>query len=258
MPAENEIHILLPPGQELPYATNCTMYCPIDAFKDGGENYLSTPLTINFKTLAYAPSIVSTSPANGAVDVKPNSSITVKYDQNCLEEDFSKIKLTKGTTVVECTYGGLGNQFTLTPKNALDYNTKYTVTIEADAVSNGRSTLLAPYTFSFTTTPLRPEITSTDPPNGATGVPLNKAIVLNFNCKVLGWGSGGRITISDGTSNILFNETDNPINCVLTPVNALKPNTTYTVTVRQDAFCGITNYSFMAAPYTFTFTTTSE
>lgn len=98
------------------------------------------------------PAVVSSSPADGAVDVPASGNIVVTFNQDIQAGDVTGITLKKGSTVTDFVYGINGNALMITPSKPLLYNSTYTVTIPAGAVKNAsNSSMNTDYSFSFTT-----------------------------------------------------------------------------------------------------------
>jgi hypothetical protein len=98
------------------------------------------------------PTVVSSSPVDGAVDVPVSGNIVVTFNQDIQAGDVTGITLKKGSTVMDYVYGINGSTLTITPSKLLLNNSNYTVTIPAGAVKNAaNSTMDTGYTFSFTT-----------------------------------------------------------------------------------------------------------
>jgi hypothetical protein len=91
-----------------------------------------------------------------------------------------------GTTAVSglVAYAAIGNTLTFTPAANLAPSTLFTATITTGAQNLAGTALAANYVWTFTTgtatvsTP--PELVSTVPINGASGVPLNQAVSATF------------------------------------------------------------------------------
>ncbi|NMM61676.1 hypothetical protein HBE96_03010 [Clostridium sp. P21] len=95
--------------------------------------------------------VVSTTPSNGAIDVDLNSKISVKFNEAVQKgTGFENITLNDGQNKVSaaCTING----DSISISAALKENTKYTLTIPAEAVvGNSGNKFSNPYTMSFTT-----------------------------------------------------------------------------------------------------------
>jgi len=75
-----------------------------------------------------------------------------------------------------------GDLFTIKPKAALKSNTRYTLVVPAGALQDAWGNLSSSFSGDYTTPDtLPPAITSTDPANGAKGVPLNQVLSIVFD-----------------------------------------------------------------------------
>jgi photosystem II stability/assembly factor-like uncharacterized protein/methionine-rich copper-binding protein CopC len=93
--------------------------------------------------------IVSTDPSNGANNVPVDKTITITFSKDVqpgTTYNAISLKDANGNTIT-VTKSVTGKVLTIKPKTTLSYDTKYTVAIPADAVSD----MAQAYTFSFTT-----------------------------------------------------------------------------------------------------------
>lgn len=125
-----------------------------DAF-DPPDTMTSSP-TISWTTVDLAPSVVSTTPDNGATDVAPGSDITVTFSE--------AVDVAAGGFTVECPTGspvtvtvseGAANVWTLDPDGLLPSGTVCTVTVTGAAVTDDDAVdppdaMAADHVFSFT------------------------------------------------------------------------------------------------------------
>lgn len=204
---------------------------------------------------ATPPSITSTIPTNGAINVPINTVISATFS-----EEINPDTVNAGTfTVIDAngepipgmvSYGNNNTVMIFTPDNSLGYNTAYTATITTDVtdvdgnaldISNGLNV------WSFTTineadvvpptvnTP--PIVISTIPADGAIDVPLNRTVSALLSKTVDG-------TTVDGTTFTLHNDTLNSNvsgavsyldrTVYFNPNGDLNASTTYTATITTD------------------------
>ncbi len=111
-----------------------------------------------------APAVTSTSPANNAVNVPVNSSITVNFSENIVQGNyFNNITVKRSDNTSVTIYSTLSSgKLTITRSGNWEYNTKYTVTIPAGAVKDAAGNGCQAYTFVFTTVANIPKITNDD------------------------------------------------------------------------------------------------
>ena len=110
-----------------------------------------------------------TDPANGAIEVPVDKTITVTYNMEVQAgTEFGAISLKTGETTVAIVSHVSGSVLTIDPVSDLELNKAYTVTIPAGAIQKTDGTPLASYTFSFKTPDtISPVITGTDPADGS-------------------------------------------------------------------------------------------
>lgn len=97
--------------------------------------------------------VVSTEPANGKLYIAVDKKITVNFSGSVQQGVyFSGITIKAGAAGIDFTSNINAGVLTLTPQNALAYDTQYTVSIPAGAVEDtAGNELAADYNFSFTT-----------------------------------------------------------------------------------------------------------
>jgi methionine-rich copper-binding protein CopC len=133
-----------------------------------------------------APSVTSTSPADGADHVAVNTNIVVNFSEpvNASSSSFT-LECPTGTPKSFSVSGSGTSSITLDPISDLPQGTVCTVTVLANGISDVDTVdppdnMAADYTFSFTTDSA-PSVTSTSPANGALGVAANSNITLTFS-----------------------------------------------------------------------------
>jgi hypothetical protein len=166
--------------------------------------------------------------------------------------------LMQGTTSVSGTVVYLDSTARFTPAANLSPNTAYTVTISAGAKDESGIGLAKDYTWNFTTGGIpdltKPTVTLTDPVNNATGVLLNKVIIVTFSKPMdpptLNYLT---FTLNQGTTSVAGTVTYTGTTASFTPASNLAYSQVYTGTVKTGAKDPAGNA--IAANYTFSFTT---
>lgn len=152
-------------------------------------NYVWTFTTAASST-GVPPTVISTIPVNTAIDVPPNQIVSATFStaMNPATINSTTFSLTgPGATAVPglVAYAAVGDTLTFTPTSNLAPNTLYTATITTGAQDLAGTALVSNYVWTFTTgaavAAIPPEIVSTVPANGATGVPLNQAVSATFS-----------------------------------------------------------------------------
>jgi ketosteroid isomerase-like protein len=230
----------------------------------GAKDPTGAPLAANFVwtfTTAPPPSVISTVPLAGAINVAENTTVTATFS---VPMDATTITTTTftlagpGATAVTGAVSYAGNTATFTPAAALAVSTLYTATITTGAKDPTGAPLAANHIWTFTTAP-PPAVTATDPANGATNVPLNQKVSATFNTPmtastitaagtfavaIAGGGAAvpGAVTYDSASSTAIF-----------TPTAALTASTQYTATVTTAAKSSQGNA--LPANYVWSFTT---
>jgi hypothetical protein len=230
----------------------------------GAKDPTGAPLAANFVwtfTTAPPPSVISTVPLAGAINVAENTTVTATFS---VPMDATTITTTTftlagpGATAVTGAVSYAGNTATFSPAAALAVSTLYTATITTGAKDPTGAPLAANHIWTFTTAP-PPAVTATDPANGATNVPLNQKVSATFNTPmtastitaagtfavaIAGGGAAvpGAVTYDSASSTAIF-----------TPTAALTASTQYTATVTTAAKSSQGNA--LPANYVWSFTT---
>jgi predicted RNA-binding protein with TRAM domain len=209
---------------------------------------------------ALAPTVTSTDPTNNATNVPLNKVIKATFSEpmNPATITGATFTLKQGNTNVTGTVTYSGTTASFTPTNPLSGNLVYTAMITTGAMNTAGTALASDYVWTFTTgAALAPTVTSTDPTNNATNVPLNKVIKATFsepmNPATI---TGATFTLKQGNTNVTGTVTYSGTTASFTPTNPLSPNVTYTATITTGAqnLAG----TGLASNYVWTFQTLSQ
>lgn len=205
--------------------------------KDLMGNALQTDYVWTFTTgMAIVPVVITTDPAKDAVNVALNKIITATFsvpmDPTTINNTTFTVKQGANSIAGVVTYAG--SVATFTPTAAFTPNTVYVVTITKGAKSEEGTALASDYVWSFTTE-AAPTVTSTDPTDKATGVPLNKVISATFSVPMdLSTLNGSTFTVKHGTYTVPGIITYAGTTVSFTPT-LLVADTDYTVTITTGA-----------------------
>jgi hypothetical protein len=160
--------------------------------EDPGGKGLASNFVWMFTTGAI-PTVISTNPLNGAVNVAINQKITAAFSQAMNPTTV----MAAGTFTVAVsgvggaavpgtvTYVAATNTAMFAPTANLLPSTQYTATISTSAQSATGNALAGDFVWSFTTgttaDTTAPTVTATLPVSGATSVPTNQAITATFS-----------------------------------------------------------------------------
>jgi hypothetical protein len=214
------------------------------------------------------PTIVSISPANGSTGAPLNTVVTVEWSEPLDRTTFTAAYFylydtTTGLTV-PATIGvdASGRITTLTPTQLLAVSRTYYPTMIGgasgikDALGNALSgNVQYNFTTGFSTTSTGPAFIASNIPAGATGVPLNAPVVLQFSSSInpTSQPAGVQITTGGNAVNGTYAFNSDQTILTFTPASALTAGTTYTATytaqLTDAAGNGLTN------PGSFSFTT---
>lgn len=181
------IYIFTP---EEPLAGGVTYRATVSAgLQDVAGALLAEDYVWHFSTVA--PKVVWVQPRSDATLVDIKTAITVQFNQPVDLASFRRaFTLSGGRGLAGSNvngtfaYAALGNTIVFTPTRALDYNTTYTVKLDAGITSAaGGLGMKEAYTWQFTTVPL-PEIVSTNPANLERNAPPQTAFEITFNAPI--------------------------------------------------------------------------
>ncbi len=150
------------------------------------------------------PSVVSTVPALNAVDVDPAANLGVVFSEpvSLGGGAFALTCATTGPRVLSVTQGVEG--YTLDPGTDLGFDETCTLMITASEVVDldlQPDTMAGNVVISFRTAPDRaPSVVSTQPSNGATGVPASVTLGVTFSEPVAVTGDWARLSCASSGS----------------------------------------------------------
>ena len=155
----------------------------------GAQDPTGAGLAANFTfsfTTGTIPTVVSTSPLNGAINVPINQKITATFSEAMnsttvtASGTFTLAVAGAGGAAITGAVSYTGTTATFTPTSALAPKTVYVATITTGAQDPTGAGLAANFAFSFTTGTI-PTVVSTNPLNGAINVPINQKITATFS-----------------------------------------------------------------------------
>ena len=261
--------LTLPPIPNLPANVVCTA-----TITTGAKDTLGTPLASNFAWTfttgsalnpdVTAPTVTSTSNANGATGVPINNSPSVTFSETMDTASLTTTTYTlkQGATTVAGSVRYSGVTATFKPASLLAANTTYTATVTSGATDAAGNALVPPYTWSWTTSAIAdttpPTVTATVHANGATGVPLNARAGATFSEAM------DPLTINN-TSFTLTTDAGAVVpgvvsyannNASFVPTNNLAPSTHYNAKIKGSTG-GVTDVAgnLMVSDYTWGWTT---
>jgi methionine-rich copper-binding protein CopC len=183
------------------------------------------------------PTVATTDPANGAVNVSTSKAITATFSEpmNPASINATTFLVKQGAAAVSGTISYSGSSATFTPTNPLAANTVYTGTITTGTKDPAGNSMIADYVWNFNTGSV-PVVVSTDPVNGAINVALNKVITATFST-VMNSSSISATTflVKQGSVNITGVTTYAGMTASFTPSLPLSPSSVYTAIITTGA-----------------------
>ena len=198
--------------------------------------------------------MTSESPAASATDVSLSTPLTATFNEEVQSSTIAfTLTSSSGSSVAgTLAYNPTTVTATFTPNAALAYNTTYTAKVSGAENSSGTA-MSAPVSWSFTTDPTAPAVTSESPASGATSVSISTMVTATFNEAVQAGTISLTLESSSGTrapATVTYNSSNHTATVTLTA--ALAANTKYTATVSGALD---TLGDPMAAPFAWSFTT---
>ncbi|MGA3288252.1 MAG: Ig-like domain-containing protein [Bacteroidota bacterium] len=230
-----------------PLATNTAYTATITTqAKDLAGNALANNFVWSFTTgtavVVTPPTVSSTTPVDAATGVPLNQKIAATFSKTMDASTFTSATfiLKQGTTSVSGFVSYSGTTAIFAPASNLASNTAYTATITTGVKDLAANALANDFVWSFTTgtavvvTP--PTVSSTDPVNVATGVPLNQKIAATFS-KTMDASTIQTSTfrVMQGTTLISGFVSYIGITATFAPASNLLPNSTYIATISTSA-----------------------
>jgi hypothetical protein len=210
--------------------------------KNLAGNALANNYVWSFTTGAAAvitpPTVSSTNPVNAATGVPLNQKIAATFSEamDASTITTSTFTLMQGTTPVSGFVSYSGTTAAFAPSSNLAPNTLYAVTITTGAKDLTGNALANNYVWSFTTgaatVVTAPTVSSTNPVNAATGVPLNQKIAATFSEAMdASTIQSSTFTLMQGTTPVSSFVSYSGTTAILTPASNMAPNTAYTVII---------------------------
>ncbi len=227
-----------------------------NSVKDVSGNAMTNNYVWSFTTAGISPTVISTDPANNAVNVPLNKIITANFStaMNPATITGTSFTVKQGTTAVSGVVTYAGTTATFTASSPLLTNTVYTGTITTAAADLLGNAVASNYVWTFTTTGNAPTVTSTDPANNATNVPVNKIVSANFSAAMDPTTINAlTVTIFQGTTQFFGTVTYSGTTMVFTPAVNFTFAKAYTATITTGA--KDVNGNALAANYVWNFTT---
>ena len=201
------------------------------------------------------PAVMSTIPANGAVGVALNSTISATFNESMSPATINATTFTVAGPggAVAGTVMYSGGTATFVPNSSLAADTAYTATITTGARNPLGTSLAVNYVWSFTTG--LPVVLSTVPTNGAAAVAVNTIVSATFDEVMDGTTfTGATFTVTGpGATPVAGTVSYTGSTATFTPTSVLAANTLFTATITTGAK-DLTGFG-LAANYAWTFTT---
>ena len=226
----------------------------------GAKNPTGATLAANFVwTFTTAPpaTVVSTVPANGAIGVAVNTTVSATFSQamNPATINAATFTLTgPGATPVAGTVTFAGTTATFTPTTILATGTLFTATITTGAKNLTGVPLAANFVWTFTTAS-PPTVISTVPVNGSTVVPVNTPVSATFSeaMNAATINSSTFTLAGPGATPVVGTVTFAGTTATFTPTTILATGTLYMATITTGA--KDPTGAALAANFVWTFTT---
>ncbi len=211
----------------------------------------------DFEIDTEGPSVSSTFPRNGAVDVSVAAPVIITFDEGMDASTSGAVSISgPGSPSLEDASWS-GTQLTLAT-SGLQAGSGYAVTVSTVAVddSSPGNAMVSGHEFSFITgsgeTPTPPIVTGTDPLYDATDVAIGTTVEMTFSKAMDLTATQGAVS-SSPSFEWTPSWSDGDTVLTMNPRSDLIPNTRYALTVTSGALAS--DGTALDSPYTFSFTT---
>ena len=210
---------------------------------------------------ASPPSVISSNPISSEKDFKINRKIYVIFDEAIQSTTSEPIQVYTGRTKIAGTAEIIKNTLKFTPESPLSVNSKYTVSIKKESITDLEHTSLSSdYNFSFetgeTVDTTAPFVNTTNPSGGSLNIAVNQKVSVQISEPVDANldTSNVELYVDEKKQDADITFTKN--NIQITPKNGLVSNTVYTLKVKT----GITDTAgnHLQSEYSSTFQTGTE
>lgn len=206
------------------------------------------------------PTVVSTVPANTAVNIAVSANVSATFNEAMDPSTIttSTFTLMQGATPVAGAVSYSGATAAFNPTSDLSVNTVYTATITTGAEDVAGNAIASAHVWTFTTSPAPdvtpPTVISTIPANGATNVSTVTSLTVSFS-EAMNPGSisASTFTLFQGTTQYDGSVTYSSNTATFNPNSELAPGVVYTATILTGATDLAGNA--LATAYVWTFTT---
>jgi len=238
----NNQSVMIVPHAPLPDSTVMTL--EINGVTDLAGNAVA-PQTTQFTTGVgpdlLPPAVVGVSPYDGAANVPTNSVVVVQLDTPIDPSTVSASGISvdyNGQLLPETfSVSSDGETISFLPSSPMPANSSMSASWGSGITDlAGNSCCSGPWHANFQTgagpNATAPQVVQTSPANGATALPTNVQIVIQFNEPIDGAKLNG-VTLTHGGANVIVSTslTNGNYTLRLIPVVPLSPNTSYTLTV---------------------------
>jgi len=265
---------LIPVAGTIAYTGTTATFTPAVAFTSntlytgiittGAKNQAGIPLANKyvwqFTTIAGAPTVISTDPANLATDVVLNKIVGATFNMAMDPSTINSATFTlrQGENSITGAVSYANNIASFDPAIALLPNLIYTATITNGVKNTDGIQMANNYVWTFTTgTIIAPRVMLTSPLNNATGVALNKVVTATFNMAMDPLTlTTATFTLRNGATSVAGVVSYTGLTASFTSTADLLPGTVYTANITT----GAKNTAGVAMDnnHTWTFTTLSN
>ncbi|MDR9419798.1 Ig-like domain-containing protein [Gracilimonas sp.] len=238
---------------DLNFDTEYIVQVPAGAVEtsDGAINSL---VSWQFRTIAGSPpELVSVQPEDGATNVPIDAVVSAQFDSDILSSNLSDISIEDeaGNEISGIT-PEINSDELLIGHDDFEYDHTYIVTIPEQVLESDTGLYNSEITWSFTTVPSPPEITSTNPEDGSTGVAVDTEITATFDKGILEQDLTN-IEIVDEAGNSLSGISASISGSELTITNpGLELGTTYTISIGDGTVINVGDIPNEAYSWSFT------
>jgi len=209
---------------------------------------LAEDSTWTFTTAGIPPTVITTNPANEALNVPLNTTVSAVFSvpMNASSITASTFSVREGVNNVLGVVNYSGSTASFNPTNDFLPNTLYTAHITTGVNNTVGTALIKDTVWTFTTADITPEVVFTDPANLDANVELNKTIAATFNVAMDATTfSNATFTLKQGINTIAGVVSYSGVTATFNPSSNLTAGTTYTANITTGVK-SITNKSMLS------------
>ncbi len=227
--SDSDRSMTVAPSGELAFSTAYQLKVASSAASTAG-NRLQEDFSGSFTTTAQTV-LSSTNPVDQQTNVATNTTIEMRFSRNVESVSVTgRVSVSSGSVGISGSLSVNGDRIIFTPSSALPWGSTISVNLAQGIKDSEGFAINLPRNFSFKTAVPEFSITSAQPADGSTGLPVTQSVEIIFSNPV-NTGSIVYSYLPAPTGGISQTWSNGNRTLTLTPVNRLAHSQTYQVTI---------------------------